>query len=74
MLGIHERIFESQLIRFLTILCNNMEDFHEATSILYNVLHDIIQEDFLGEIEILEKLSVASQYSGSHWSCIKMQI
>ena len=73
MLGIHEGILESQLIRFLTI-CNNLEDFHEATSILYNVLRDSTQEDFVGEIEILEKLSIARQYSGSHWSCIKMQI
>ena len=32
-----EGILKSQLIRFLTI-CNNMEDFHEATSILFKVL------------------------------------
>ena len=32
-------ILKSQLIRFLTI-CNNMEDFHEAVSILFTVLHE----------------------------------
>ena len=32
-----EGILKSQLIRLLTI-CNNMEDFHEATSILFKVL------------------------------------
>ena len=32
-----EGILKSQLIRFLTI-CNNMEDFYEATSILFKVL------------------------------------
>ena len=31
-----EGILKSQLIRFLNI-CNNMEDFHEATSILFKV-------------------------------------
>ena len=41
-------ILKLQLIRFLTI-CNNMEDFHEATSILFkcSVKNDITQEDFL---------------------------
>ena len=34
-----EGILKSQLIRFLTI-CNNMEDFHEATSILFKVLRE----------------------------------
>ena len=34
-----ESILKPQLIRFLTI-CNNMEDFLEATSILFKVLRD----------------------------------
>ena len=34
-----EGILKLQLIRFLTI-CNNMEDFHEATSILFKVLRE----------------------------------
>ena len=34
-----EGILKSQLIRFLTI-CNNKEDFHEATSILFKVLRE----------------------------------
>ena len=47
-----EGILTSQLIRFL-IICNGMEDFHEATSILFKVLYENRHYSgrFLGQVK-----------------------
>ena len=47
-----EGILKLQLTRFLTI-CNNMEDFHEATSVLFKVLREKLHHSgrFLRQIK-----------------------